>query len=136
MSHTLSFRGTTIPEFDPESLSPAEADAVEGVTGLSFKRINRLRSRCVCDHGAQSHIRPSVEGQPEVDDSSCSECDDCPEFEPDMPSIVETAMTWVAIKRVLPGTSFSDVNNAPGTDFALVEVAGEPDPTDEPQPTA
>ena len=130
---TLRFRDQDFQQVSMDNLTPGEAAAVEGVTGLTFQKIRRLASLCVCEHSAVDH---EDEG-----DNPCKSCG-CAEFEADMPVVVSTALVWVSIKRADRSVKFADVSDTPYSQMVVVddedaaESAGEPDPTEPPQEAA
>lgn len=140
MTTLLKYKGQTYPMLSLERLTPGEAAAVEGVTGMTFQRIRRLMASCVCDHDARTHMHDDDAAEDAADDSSCNECS-CREFEADMPVAVSTALTWMAIKRVDRSVKYAEVAGTSYEDFDFVEDEtdegdeGELDPT-QPPPAA
>lgn len=133
----LKYKGTVIPEVELDKLTTGEADAIERVIGMTIAKLNRVRQRCVCDHQVKLHQHLNVEGEVDESDSSCGVGDcDCDEFESDVSTLVGAALTWVAIKRVLPTTTFAELQASTGDEFEVLDdKEPDPDPT-EPPPEA
>lgn len=123
----IKFKGETYPAIDMGRLTPGETDAVERVTQLTLPKIKRMGSTCVCEHDMKAHEHKDDDGELDTADISCTKCD-CAEHESDLPSRVNTAFMWIAIKRKSPGVTFKDVADQAFEDFGGAE--GEaPDPT-------
>ena len=133
---TVKFRGTEAALVQLEKMAPAEVDAVERVTGLTFRKIQFKSKSCACDHSLDAHMHRDDDGELDTTKSDCTQdgCG-CDEFEPDLPTIVDTALAWVALKRANPTLSFSEVNAAPLDEFEFT-AGGDVDPTGPPPEAA
>lgn len=134
MSHVV-FRGEVCPLIGLEKMTPGEVDAVERMTGLTLAKIRFRGSQCACDHPIGAHTHKDDEGEVDPSDQTCT-VDDCPcdEFSSDVPMSVNTALTWVSVKRVIQDVKFSEVADTPmdqmpsGEDAPAV-VVEDPTPT-------
>jgi hypothetical protein len=121
----IKFHGETYPAIDMGRLTPGETDAIERVTGLTLPKIKRMGSTCVCEHDVKAHTHKGDDGE-QTDDTSCTSCD-CDEHESDLPSRVNTAFMWIAIKRKSPTVAFKEVADQAFEDFqGAEEEAADP----------
>lgn len=125
---SFSFDGTQFEMIQPDLMTPGEIDAVERVTGLTFQKISRLGQTCVCEHARVVHAQVAE------DAVKCGGCD-CDQFEPDMPTRVSSAFTWVSLKRVKPDARFEDIADAPLSTLHI-DAESPADPTPPPPPSA
>jgi hypothetical protein len=127
---SYSINGISFDMVAQDKMTPAEIDAVERVTGLTFTKISRLGQTCVCEHSLTvTHIHKDAEGTVVRENTACVACD-CDQFWPDLPTRVTTAFIWVSAKRAIPTITFEEVGAIPldalGDDAAQAVVAVDP----------
>ena len=123
---SIVWAGEKVPLLDMEKITPAEVDAMERLTGMTFSKMQYRRSICVCEHGERRHINKDAAGDVVEDDTSCSECG-CEEFDSDLPQKAAMAPIWLSVKRQHPTVTYDDVAAVPYADLRVEDT--EPDPT-------
>lgn len=134
------YKGQTFDGVPREKMTPGEIDWVERSTGLTYKKIQFLAKRCVCEHDDNTHLhftKATAKKPAELllDDLSCTAADcGCDRFEADMPSRCGFAFLAIAAKRHDPSLSWDDVMQTPQDEWTYEsDVAEEsPDPTEQP----
>jgi hypothetical protein len=124
---SVGYAGKSYPIIPEEKMMPSEIDAIERATGLTLQKIRRMGATCVCEHGKKAHTHNDDAGEPDTEDTSCTECD-CERHAGDVPMRVNTAFAWVSVKRGNPTVRFTDFDNAPISDWEVEEQDDE-DPT-------
>lgn len=129
---SYSIDGTTFDMVAQDKMTPAEIDAVERVSGLTFTKITRLGQTCVCDHSLTvTHLHKDADGTVKRDETSCAACD-CDQFWPDLPTRVTTAFVWVSAKRAIPTITYDEVAAIPLDNLSGDESAAEQAPPVDP----
>jgi hypothetical protein len=123
----IKFRGEKYDDLDFNKITPGEVGALEKQVGMVFPKIRRAIDMCVCDHGREDHAhKDDATGEPS-DDTSCVKCESCAEHLPSLPSGVNTALVWLAIKRHVPTVTYREVADTPYDELTDDEPAQEPE---------
>lgn len=120
--------------FEPvahSKMSPAEIDVLERCVGMNYDKIKYEANKCVCDHAMERHVHVDKKGRIHPDDTSCriEECR-CGNFTSDVPTRINYAFIWVALRRVAPEVSFDELCEVPQDALKLAEAPASGDAAD------
>lgn len=127
----VTWQGRSAPIASQDKMTPGEVGAVErelakefGDKTFTFQKLRRMGDLCVCDHKSADHRHKDEAGDPIWDDTSCARCD-CEEHEANVSPLVQIAFMWISLRRAHPTVKWSDVRDAPLTDFEIVQDADD-----------
>lgn len=135
----FTFEGHTFDPVPHSKMSPAEIDVLERCVGLNYDRIKYEANKCVCDHAMERHIHVNKKGRVSEETSCLIEDCRCGRFTSDIPTRINYAFIWIALRRVAPEVSFDALCEVPQDALKLAEKpspagdAVDPSLTSEPE---